>query len=50
VTWTNGLSKSRECWLINWINIKEKAINTWTIIFEKSKSYMLKKKRKKKKK
>jgi len=35
---------------MNWIDIKEKAINMWTIIFEKSKSYTLKKKRKKKKK
>jgi len=34
---------------MNWIDIKEKAINMWMTIFRKSRSYTLKEKRKKKK-
>ena len=34
---------------MSWINIKEKTTDMWTIIFKRSKSYILKKKRRKKK-
>ena len=35
--------------LTNWITIKKEATDMWMIIFERSKSYILKKKRRKKK-
>ena len=48
LVWMNRLSKSKVC-LMNWIDIKEKAINMWTTISRKSKNCTLKKKRKKRK-
>ena len=46
----NEHSKSKGCWLINWIDTKKKETNMWMKIFEKFKTYILKKKYKIKRK